>query len=84
MRRSGGRSGDQTPPPHAANSPADKSGPASAVWGVGGILAEKLENSPQRKRRGLREEKDWLMSSQTDIKALLACPICIYKTHITI
>lgn len=61
LARPGGRSGDQAPSPHAANSPADESGPAPAVWGVGGVLTEELEDSPQRQRRGLtrrRVEKD--------------------------
>ena len=57
LGRPGGRSGDQTPAPHAADGPADEAGPASAVRGVGGVLTEQLEDSPQRKRRGLTKRK---------------------------
>lgn len=67
LSRPGGRSGDETPPPHAANSPPDESGPASAMWRVGGILAEELENSPQRERRSLEEENEQKMQERVKI-----------------
>ncbi|TNN71970.1 hypothetical protein EYF80_017758 [Liparis tanakae] len=60
----GRRSGDQAPPPHAADGPADEPGPAPAVRGVGGVLAEELENSPQRKRRCLKRRRKRSEGSQ--------------------
>lgn len=62
-----GCSGDQAPAPHAAHGAADEAGPPPAVWGVGGVLAEELENPSQRQRRCLRTGRDGTGSSRLDI-----------------
>lgn len=54
LARPGRGSGDQAPAPHSTDGATDEAGPAAAVRGVGGVLAEQLEDSSQRERRCLR------------------------------
>lgn len=57
-----GRPRDQTPPPHAADCPADEPGPPSAVRRGGTILPQQLQDPPQGDGRCLEDggEKEFI------------------------